>query len=304
MSAFTDLASAFGMAKSAALAATVFGAFAGLDRSIRTERKKEVSDFLTRSGDIDAPNTGQVVLTLFEAVFGEHHWTWKSLRRSVIATFLILTFVFVVTQVEFHSLNVFDVLFNAVGGSLSEKIYKLTFMASCSVVADYLSLWKGRIILNCLEAHGRPLVQALLIITDIILSAVIYECTVVAALLVDLLARHSSLQGFFEFVWQLNIMSFLSFRMFFAGPEGYGWFFMVAGTTHLLLIWGFISTLFTSAWAISVGLSSMIVRAVLKAEVLVKFTNWLFDTDNKPVVAIGYVVAAITFVVSAALQAL
>jgi hypothetical protein len=278
------------------LAAAIYGGAVALEKSINPDRRKELTEFLTSQVDhLEPPNTGIVVLTLFEAVFGKRHFSLRCISRSVLVTLLaVVIFGFFVNKRYGLSLQM---LLSSAGFSASFLATAFAiYITLFSIVPDYLSLWKGRYLLHEIARFSGGLRRTCLILVDVLLSAsisvvVFYAVLFLGNVLFDRFSGGPHLEPFYRTV-NYSMLHDAKIAIGTNDPKHED------SALDLTFAACFLSTLFTSIWAILVGASATFLRTLISVKYLGRVTRYLFDVHKRPVESIGIVVAAFVWVCS------
>ncbi len=302
MTWFDQFATGLGLGGSTTLALGVYGCSVALGRSINPERKTELTHFLTVSADeIKAPNTAKIILSLFEALFGRRHFSWKCIGRSVLVTVLTIIFLTVVTTYKVvgysetimvgsrpkHITFSYMLLSHHKGLAL----FFVLVITVVSIIPDYLSLFKGRLLLRLMSKIASACGIIIIILIDILGSLFVSILGVITTVLTVRSVGHSAtLVQILAELYQLISGAFGLIESLFCRRSN---------PTGIFLIFGF-STLFTSVWTLLVGISLLIVRTILPLRRLAIVSRYLFDVEKSPVEAVGIVVAALVWLCSVA----
>jgi hypothetical protein len=282
---FENLSSVISLGGTTLLASSIYGGAVALEKTINPARKVELTKFLTSSVDhLEPPNTGEVVFTLFEDVFGKRHFSLRCFITSVIATFVVVTVIGLGIQ---RSHPFFSSLKQDVFGA--SGLYLFFFlMTGSSMVPDYISLWKGRYLLRKLAMAKSFSLAIGIIMLDIFLSALVSLAgCIIAPTIVSSIGNQIQIGEALGYVFVALVRDFKVVAG--SGSPTNDW---------IVVLIFFLSTLFTSVWVVMVGVSATFLRSLVSVQYLAKFTRYLFDVEARPVEAIGIVVAALVWICS------
>jgi hypothetical protein len=277
-------------------AASVYGAFRAWDSIANPLLRTKLAAFLLAGGFRgEGADSAKVVLTLFEGIFGPGQLSLKCLRRSAIVTGIVL----IVLALMFHhaGLKVGIEIFSyhgEYGALVAAKrisiVLGLGFLMS--LLPDFFSLWKGRLILRIMQ--NKPLsIQVALIICDILISVLVSCACFLLAYIVLMILGYA--QYFDPVQAQLHFLKWVALcDLRVIGVHRFDNLFDPRTYYHGQIL--FDSTLFTSVWAVLVGVSATFLRLLVSLNFLTKVTQLLFDVNKKPFESLGLMAAALTFV--------
>ena len=282
--------------------------------------REELVNFLTTNvRELKAPDAAQIVRLLFLQIFGTRQASWKCLHRSVSVTVITLLVVGTTISQHFHLLSLVSRAFQDKSTALRDSITIIFVVICCSIIPDYLSLWKGRAILSYLQRAGF-IGRMALIAADILISLLISVFFIalffsIGALFLPFfggwpeatslqVAPPTFAQNSMDGIWR-SATSYASDALMLpikyfvrpfdpdgtANPEG------TAGEIVLLSI--MFSTLFTSFWTILVGTSSTFLRIVISGGYFLRFTQRIFNVKDRPFESLGIVVAGVYWLLAA-----
>jgi hypothetical protein len=303
MSWVNDLASSAGIpAGAATLAVAMYAACGAAEKVARPEALKDIGRILNDPSWERSVQPSAIIERVFVWTFGERHFSWKCVSRSMIATLVILIvlasimysgmagryLVYFENELRFGR-EVTNVQSNVIHAELS-----LVGYAFGTLISDYLSLLKTRWILGRFELSSLPQIFRLCV-ADAGISIIIS-----LAVLVVILIAINSMLGVLVFGGPDFIEDMIghSFRML----RGEGQWFFVAkwdAENHVITDYPLaniiccFTTLFTSIWTLLITLASIIIKLLAPLQ---RFTAWFFDVDKHPVKAIGIVAGALVMI--------
>src|SRR4051812_11382002 len=81
----------------ATVAVTIYTGSIWLEHEMRNEAKADIARFINNTAIApDSHAIANFILSSFETIFGRKHWTWRCLRRSILASCVFL-FIFSLT---------------------------------------------------------------------------------------------------------------------------------------------------------------------------------------------------------------
>jgi hypothetical protein len=156
-------------AHSTYLAGVVYAGAATLDRKMRKEALKDIAEFINRTSIFpDSHIVADFIYREFRLMFGERHFSIKCITRSIIASFIvisgILVFMLLLDTEEFR------VFISLTHHNWRSFFGTLLAVISFSLVPDYVSLLKGRVLLKYMAFRPTALKIGLVCIADIVAS--------------------------------------------------------------------------------------------------------------------------------------
>jgi hypothetical protein len=270
---FETISSALGAgAPGVALAGAIYAGSIALENEMRVEAKKDIARFVNNARiNPSSQATANFIVHAFETVFGPRHWTINCAIRSAVAStvFLVVMTLFVSIKMDISSIGIRDV-----AGTI---MWLFIVIAVPAYFADYISLYKGRIILKIMQKKTNIAKMCLFVFIDILAS----------------LSIGISVYYLYQCIWNASFVktaySMLSYikHLVFGIPTGEWLSFLGEIPLEIFLL----STLMTSLWTVLIMLSSGALKIGGSANVLMRFVRWMFDVDAHPVRVIGLVAA-------------
>jgi len=276
----------------AALAAAIYAGSTQLENEMRSEARGEIARLINNTQiNPDARLTANLILHVFEIVFGTRHFTFRCFKRSVLVTvsvFVILTYLMSVKYPEYMR-QTFSVTFYHPDHVWLEAGLETTvtvaFMVIAAAIPDYLSLYKGRLILRAMS--HRPSIRKMLglVVLDLVASVLISLASLWA-----IWASLAALEEGSGFAGSLGRAAALIVdgALIFAGQK----------PLHADDIWVGIfvlTTAVTSIWSVLVILSSLLLKVLGSLTSFMRLIRWMFDVDAHPVRVLGLVAGAIVW---------
>jgi hypothetical protein len=282
-----ELLNWLGLPATAAIAFTaIWGAFAAFEKIASPTKKKELSSFL-RSADWSVMPFAITAAFRdgFEAIFGEHQFSLKCIRRSVafslLAIFTLLLLGFVNHYSYFETMP--GVIWNHPG-------YKIIFFGWLlwSIFLDFFNLYKTRLIIRLIDRLSVPtLLFFVLAVADLFFSFVVFA---VSFFYLDTLnMAHQICVGKCSFVEEIS----WSFSLFKFGDVQYlleKFVAVAAGPTANEVAVFFWAGLIPTLWLLLYVIATALTRWLVKISDLISFTfSWL--NVDRPFEMIGFVAA-------------
>ena len=238
---------------------------------------------------------------LFEKIFGERHFSVKCFVRSAVfsvgAMAFVALLVFLMYPKEFFKM-VREFLW-VDPEKMAESYQPLygtwlwfALWVPWSVLVDYVSLLKTRLILRFLTQIRRRIV--LVAVTILAIDYIAYQLIFfIGALLVTLAFQGfgtsvtKTLLLFIPIIVEANIRS-LSIGRLLAPPEN---------TVLSIFFWGGLAP---SIWMWLYILALFVTRGLLRSERIVSWPRWALDIEKTPFRSIGAVAATLAFIASVA----
>jgi hypothetical protein len=278
-----DLASALGLPVGAAtLAVAIYAACAAAEKVARPTALEDMARFLREPAWSHSFRSSAMVDRIFRWTFGDRHLSWKCLRRSLLATTIMVSVLAATTsRVARDAIALAD----QVGwGVLVPEL--LVWGVLIGMIPDNIALWKTRLLIARMARNDvNPI---LLPAIDVCLSALISAISLsifitIAIWQLGVWGQH----GPFDLSVYLNVLG--------TGLAEAGRFFIVPSQHGDLYAVCMVSTIFTSIWTVLILLSSTLIRLVIPLQALI---NWFYPVEKHPMKAIGLVSAALTMIVA------
>jgi hypothetical protein len=253
---------------------SVYKAFARFDIDQSPSNRVFVKDSVLGLR-VDNQKWRQFFTELFARFFGDRHLSFKCMKRSFFLSTII--FAIIVTSWYLPALPRSRALFGT---------YRTIGLFATSCIADYLSLWKTRLLLT------NFVVRPIVVIGDALASIAVYAIMFITA---------EKLMFRLAYIW--DPYSDL--------PESYRWgptipemLYFVAGIFFHSDMPGvnfaralFLAVLYTSAWLWIYLVVAYSIRAVNLVPGQLKLLSKFMDFENHPVRTIGYVAATMSAMV-------
>jgi hypothetical protein len=242
---------------------------------------------------------------LFERIFGERHFSWKCFVRSAAFSVGAMVFISIVFLLIFPT-EILEMLRRIVVFEVemeSVKVYGDWFMLvlwlPVSILVDYVSLFKTRVILGGLTRlrQVRQLTAIAIVGIDYIVYRFIAFTGILVIALVDNIVNDPTNRDLLS--WGIDfINTFMTqvidgvlgktFLPFFPTSPQLGIILFWAGFAPSLWLWLYVFALFVT-------------RAILRSEKLVNWLRWGLDVEKNPFRSIGAIAAGLAFIVSVAI---
>ncbi len=216
-----------------------------IDGKINSNLKKKTFQLFDGASRTNWP---EVFISLFDRVFSSGGSGRPELWRSALASCISLTVVTAICVVNQISSN--GAIFSNVELSWALLVILFPYVVAINVIGDHFSLWQTRYVLGWMIGSRSSIYRLLLLVLDVIASALIYFSAVVlgSALFLGIwVLSGGEISYFGERSWVHHLISMTggvfssTFRnggLTLSDPEGFGNFFAVLMYT----------TLFTSVW--------------------------------------------------------
>jgi hypothetical protein len=224
---------------------------------------------------------------LFERIFGERHFSLKCFVRSAAFSLGAIAFITVLLLLIYPRdfTNIKNRFFTAWLFIPGDWLLILLWLP-WSILVDYVSLLKTRLILHILTVFRTGLIAIAIVGLDYIIYRLLY---------------------FFSYLVLLTISIFIYTHSFYLKPED--WlnlsFFIEAFKfqefsvqTMSILFW---AGLAPSIWMWLYVLALFVTRGLLRSERIVNWLRWSLDVEKNPFRSIGAVAATLAFVMFVAI---
>lgn len=166
------------------LAWIVWKFFGELNKTLRPETRKPLSDYLRGLSSRDPHNTWAKDFGLvFDSVFGARHLSLKRLRRSALAS-SAFTFAFFIAWIILRPIEFFEFLTNADGTTVLPFV---AFLVLVNLLPDYLSLLETRWLISLFDPGRSLFTLGVMVLGDALLTMVIAILAFIAVFEVGLL---------------------------------------------------------------------------------------------------------------------
>jgi len=280
------------------LAAAVYGAGCAAEKAASPEALKDISKWLKKARvDGRWSTTCTLINRSFEFIFGNNHFTVKCALRSIITTlFMIFMFtIFISIKKREYPTEIWGFFFDK-----PNKFLIFIVIVFGAFIPDYISLWKGRLLLKKLSIANSFFAIFIITVCDIFFSIFIALIFYIICAIYLISATTACPMSIFDSMY-CAIMDFDNVIRPFIEElkklsywEIYSEISISAGFTYVL----FFSTLTTSFWTSVFTASSSLIRVITSIDYIIKFTVWYFPVDKNPVRALGGTIAAVLWVIS------
>ncbi|MFM1813309.1 MAG: hypothetical protein RLZ98_4 [Pseudomonadota bacterium] len=210
---------------------------------------------------------------MFEAVFGQRHWSWKCFWRSAVASTVALTALVAILDytTDLSSKSTLLAIFDA-------SYLRITMFAVClllsNILGDYVSLWETRFFLRM--AAARPWLLVPILILDAVLTPAIFAAATAAVVFV--------------------VMGLVDYLKIFGNLPSLGWDGL--GNFFTLLLASTATAYITSVWLWLALIFTPIARFLLwSRRTGLTFVGRVLDAQRRPFTALGYVMALMILII-------
>jgi hypothetical protein len=278
----TDIIQLFGTGSVPAIVAgSVLGVFELGERFASQRAKDALSKWLASFDVQKARALPDGTQELFEKIFGERHFSLKCLIRSA---------AFSVGAMAFIGLLCFLIrprpFFQEI--SISSVTARLLIQLSWSIIVDYISLFKTRVILRIMTRLPTLVLAIPILIVDYFVYTAIFA---IGITLGDWLYEHY----YHHYDMPMNFWMRFAFwvTVVIIPPP-----LTEAVPLFFIFFWsGFVPSIWM--WLYVLALS--VTRALLRSEKLITGLRWALDVEKAPFRSIGAVAAALAFIASVAI---
>lgn len=256
----------------------VYRLFEKTEDVIKGKSKRKISKWLMNLNFKESYNWGSTFRKLFEMSFTKKHFSWKCFIRSVLCSFVLYVLIALLIYSIAHQNYYFDD---------DRTNFIFLYFLSCSVFADYISLYETRILIKFLGKTKSVISQIMILIADLVLTSCIFF--VVGYLLMNLLMRGmhycNRYVPFLKFqITQQNMPLKKHFEMFLElfidDPQ-------MTMTASMPI--AFYTTFLTSFWLWGFFLSSLSLKFLNRINMPLIFLKNHLDINRKPIKSIGLV---------------
>jgi len=257
--------------------ASVYTAFAKFDADQSDKNRTFVRNWLL-GFKADDRQWVQFFKELFAKVFGDRHLSAKCIGRSTIFSATLIGAIWTYRYFYLYSIGEYDLLVLVPGAPL--------FWAVSAIVADYLSLWKTRVLLTGTSLLGSGLAAIAVVVGDAFATIVISLLIILGPqflalwLNVDYSGGPEEREALLRFLWH-------EVSVAFSWPHLEN---SIAGTTRLLLL----APLLTSAWLWVYLVVAYAMRAANYLPSWLRPLSKVMDFEFHPVRTIEYVAATVS----------
>jgi Tfp pilus assembly protein PilF len=228
---------------------------------------------------------------LFDAIFTEHHFSWVCFYRSSLASAILVT-ILLLGMVGFEIMSLNELagmgLFADFESAIMGSAYAILFGILFNLPVDYASLFQTRWVIQKMAETNRTILHLGFLLLDAVLTISIFF---VWAAFIQIIALVASGQ------WVELSMSYIQIL----GEVPFAVFGYIAEGDHIVTAL-FISTFFTSVWIWLYAVAGFATQETISLFRGVDWMSEFFDVENRPVQALGLMLAVLTtgvFLVSA-----
>lgn len=244
-------------------------------KAMTAESQERVRDWLMRNDRSDHLSSWpDSFKSLFDAVFTEHHFSWTCFYRSVLASAIVVT-VTLLGMVAFRvmSLHELDPGGSLLMGSLSSVGAIVVFNS----IIDYISLYQTRWVIGKMAEMNSPTAYLGFLGLDAVLTAAIFVY-IPGSVQILAVATQGSVD---TALW----------RMFFLELPIFAYDIIKENPPF----WAaFVSTFLTSIWIWLYAIAGLTLQGSTSLLGGVEWMRELFDVENRPVQALGLMLAILT----------
>jgi hypothetical protein len=293
-----DIIQLFGTSSVPAIVAgSVLGVFELGERFASQQAKDTLSKWLLTFDVQKTKALPDGTRELFERIFGERHFSLKCFIRSAafslgaIAFIGILVFMVdpkealkMMQNIVFEQRMCYHFPERTVCGSFYALI-ELTLWVPWSILIDYLSLFKTRIILGAFTRlrRGSSVATVAIIGIDFIVYKLLFSLGLTLMTAGTMIVGSWSFGYWLDFFRIENIMH--QFATHWKIKDDLSFIFFWSGFAPSIWMWLYVLALFVT-------------RGLLRSEKLVNWLRWALDIDKAPFRSIGAVAATLAFIVS------
>lgn len=257
------------------------------EEAMASQSRDAVRDWLLNEQFVDqTSNWADSFKSLFDAVFTKHHFSWTCFYRSALASIIVVT-VFLLGMVGFGTATLRSIAYGEPDSLLFRVLYGIGLALTLNTVLDYISLLQTRWIIEYMAQAKSTAAHFGFLVLDAILTVGIFILGA-GGLQVTLAAIGGGLED-------TSI-----FRALFFIMPGIIYDWVVEGGNPVRAM--FFSTFLTSIWVWLYAIAGLVTQETIS---LFRGVDWLrqvFDVENRPVQALGIMLAVLTtgvFLISA-----
>jgi hypothetical protein len=265
---------------------SVYWGFAKFDANQSDENRKFVREWLLGL-KADDRQWARFFKELFTKVFGERHLSTKCIRRSASLSVALCAALWTYWYIKYGSRLLHHKLALQQGELLFFPIVVIigvvVFWTIVTVVADYLSLWKTRMLLTRSTLFDNGLTAMAIVVGDALATIIVFLALISAVTLVPLLflnLPYDARQG-------LGIQLTNRIYVAFSWPR-------LEDNQREFTIMLFLAPLFTSAWLWVYLIVAYGMRVLSHLPSWLRPLSRVMDFENHPVRTIGYVAATVS----------
>jgi hypothetical protein len=280
----------------AIIAGSVLGLFELGERFASQRAKDALSKWLLTFDVQKAKALPDGTQELFQSIFGEQHFSWTCFIRSTTFSIGAMIFLSLLVLLINPQLILVDL-----GPSwwLQYGLWSaLSLWLPWSIIIDYISLFKTRVILHVIARLRRllSLLTPAILAIDFLLYRLLFSITYAFLLFVSV-----SISLSIELGLPFNKIISLFIHNFEHRASQLPYLPSITDGTNALQFIFFWSGLAPSLWMWLYVLALFVTRGVLRSEKLVNSLRWFLDVEKNPFRSIGAVAAALAFIASVAI---
>jgi len=267
-----------------AVAAAVYKGASALENELRPQAVKEIGRILTNATfPTDNFSINRIVYEAFNSTFGDRHWSWKCVGRSLLASWIFVILFVALSSATDHA---------PLLGQNLDKVDFFGFLEAFGVLffllflPDYISLYKTRYILRASTRLTNPWLSSLPLIADILVTSIFYPLAVgtAAIILVRLFRPDLQYRSYSDMISD----EFQTLRNLFESTH----------YSNIIVLRAFVlSNYMTALWSTIVFISIFTLKSASYSNVILRAMRWAFDLEKHPVRALGLVAGATTWMV-------
>jgi len=288
---------------STSVSATVYALFSVLDGHVRSSAKEDIALYLLTREKISVKisTVSKFINYMFEVIFTKTQWSTKCFRRSCIVSGVL---VILIGASLTTTRNLWDVtLFAFVQKpfiSLLFTFFLIILFVLFSTIPDYLSIWKGRLIIRNIQGSDSLGYIISMFLVDVFMSGFIFATYSELFILLTtfgpsiIFSNHIDLHSYSLKAYLLGILipGMSVFTMIFHHSDKIS----PMQTFGCFLLAIIASTQFTSIWMFGVACGSLAARLASKIDFLLPFIIRTMDIEEKPIKFIGLIISIILWI--------
>ena len=251
------------------------------------ESQELVQDWLLQTDRVNQlSNWPDSFKSLFDAVFTEHHFSWTCFYRSALASAIVVT-VFLLGMVGFGATTLRDIALEATDSVFIGFLSGIGLVVVINSVLDYISLFQTRWVIEYMARTSSTAAHSGFLMLDAILTASILVLSIGGTQI-----TLATLGGGLEDTSVLRALFILMPEILYN--------LVVEGGNPLRAI--VFSTFLTSIWLWLYAIAGVTMRSAIPLFRGVDWMSKFFDVENRPVQALGLMLAVLTtgvFLISA-----
>lgn len=158
-----------------AVSVAVYSGAVAVEKEMKKEARDQIASFLKREGSIaDDKIICDMILNIFNTTFGDCHFSWRCLTRSVMISTCVSVSITTILCLKYANyLQIFKSQTYDSPGLITSVLALLFLILIMSCIPDYISLGKGRILLNILTKKPGFSSIVLVSVLDVVISLII-----------------------------------------------------------------------------------------------------------------------------------